>query len=300
MRKVVAGPKSGVKPDVVIKASQDPHLRARILSSRPLPGVRAGSALVWHDRRLLVIQDDAFSVAWIDPDSGVMERVTLKGSGGALPKAQKPDFEAAFVGPGRAVTILGSGSADTRRHKASLDLDSSRVHVTDLGALFDAVEARIGIRPNIEGAVLSGEVLRLFHRGAGGGASATVDVARSALEGRGVELLGHAEFDLGRAGGVPLHFTDATAFGGRTLYLAVAEGTPNAIDDGPVVGAVVGFLGEDQARYAILEEPSGEGSCRKVEGIALDPARKTIWAVTDPDDPERPAELCEVALGGFF
>ncbi|MDI1446080.1 hypothetical protein [Polyangium sp. 6x1] len=284
----------------MIEASLDPHLRARIVSSRPLPGVRAGSALVWHDERLLVIQDDAFSVVWVDPASEAISRVTLEGSGEELPKSKKPDFEAAFVGPGRVVTLLGSGSADTRRHKASLDLDHGRVHVADLGPLFDAVEARLGARPNIEGAVLSGEVLRLFHRGAGRVASAIVDVARGALEGRGVELLGHRMYDLGFAGGVPLHFTDAAAFGGRTLYLAVAEGTPNAIDDGPVVGAAVGFFAGDRAKYAILEEPSGEGSCRKVEGLAFDPERKAIWAVTDPDDPERPAELCRIALDGFF
>ncbi|HVK67536.1 MAG TPA: hypothetical protein VM694_23785 [Polyangium sp.] len=284
----------------MIKASMDPHLRARILTSRPLPGVRAGSALVWHDERLLVIQDDAFSVVWVDPASGAMSRVRLEGSGEELPKPKKPDFEAAFVGPGRAVTVLGSGSAAVRRHKASVDLDSGRVQVTDLGPLFDAVEARIGVRPNIEGAVLAGEVLRLFHRGAGPGASATVDVAASVLHGRAVELFGHVLYDLGVAGGVPLHFTDAAAFGGRTLYLAVAEGTPNAIDDGPVVGAAVGFVAGEQARYAMLEEPSGEGSCRKVEGITFDPERKTIWAVTDPDDPERPAELCAIALEGFF
>ncbi|MDI1482331.1 hypothetical protein [Polyangium sp. y55x31] len=284
----------------MIKASPDSHLRARILASRPLPGVRAGSAVVWHDRRLLVIQDDAFSVVWVDPASGEMSRATLAGSGEELPKARKPDFEAAFVGPGRAVTVLGSGSAERRRHKASVDLDSGRVHVTDLGALFDAVEARIGVRPNVEGAVLAGEVLRLFHRGAGPRASAIVDVVGSVLEGRAVEVLGHAFYDLGFAGGVPLHFTDAAVFGGRTLYLAVAEGTPNAIDDGPVVGAAVGILAGDQARYAMLEEPSGEGSCRKVEGITFDPERKTIWAVTDPDDPERPAELCVIALEGFF
>ncbi|MDI3285054.1 hypothetical protein [Polyangium sp. 15x6] len=247
-----------------------------------------------------MIQDDAFSVVWIDPASGAMSRVTLEGRGEELPKARKPDFEAAFVGPGRAVTVLGSGSSDRRRHKASVDLDSGRVEVTDLGPLFDAVEARIGVRPNVEGAVLAGGVLRLFHRGAGPGASATVDVAGSVLEGRAVELVGHAFYDLGFAGGVPLHFTDAAAFGGQTLYLAVAEGTPNAIDDGPVVGAAVGFLAGEQARYTFLEEPSGERSCRKVEGITFDPARKTIWAVTDPDDPERPAELCVIALEGFF
>ena len=127
-----------------------------------------------------------------------------------------------------------------------------------------------------------------------------MDVARGALEGRAVEVLGHVSYDLGIAGGVPLHFTDAVVFGERTLYLAVAEGTPNAIDDGPVVGAAVGFFAGDEARYARLEDPSGEGSCRKVEGIALDPERQTIWAVTDPDDPERPAELCSITLEGFF
>ncbi len=284
----------------MIKASHDPGLRARILSARPLPGVRAGSALVWHDRRLLVIQDDASSAVWFDPDSGAITRVVLEGSGEALPKARKPDFEAAFVGPGRVVTILGSGSTEKRRQRATLDLDSGSVRMADVGPLFDAVEARIGVKPNIEGAVLSGEVLRLFHRGAGEVSSATVDVSVEALEGRGMLLLGHAWYDLGHAEGVPLHFTDATAFGEKTLYLAVAEGTPNAIDDGPIAGAVVGLLAGEHARYAILEEPSGEGSCRKVEGIVIDPGRGTIWAVTDPDDPDRPAELCSIVLEGFF
>lgn len=83
------------------------------------------------------------------------------------------------------------------------------------------------------------------------------------------------------------------------LYLAVAEDAPNAIDDGPVAGAAVGVLSNGRARYAMLEEQDGTPSRRKVEGIALDPATRAAYLVTDPDDPGRPAELLRVALEGF-
>jgi hypothetical protein len=83
------------------------------------------------------------------------------------------------------------------------------------------------------------------------------------------------------------------------VYLAVAEDTPNAVDDGPIVGAAIGILAGGKARFALLEEPDGTPSLRKVEGIAVDLETRTTFLVTDPDDPGRPAELCRVELRGY-
>jgi hypothetical protein len=80
------------------------------------------------------------------------------------------------------------------------------------------------------------------------------------------------------------------------VYIAAAEDTPNAIDDGPVVGAAVGLLDGDVARYALLEEPDGTRSPRKIEGITFDPETGTGWLVTDADDPAKPADLCAFTL----
>lgn len=284
----------------MIVAELSRSLRARILDSRALDGVRAGSALVWFGGRLLVVQDDAASAVWVDPRARSCQRVVIEGSGGALEKAAKPDFEAAFPAPDGAIRILGSGSTIARRRVARLDPTTCAARLVDCAPLYEAIAARLGVAPNIEGAVLvSLDVVRLFHRGSGADRSATVDVPFGALDGAAPAVLGATLYDLGDVGGVPLTFTDACPRGDRVVYIAAAEDTPNAIDDGPVVGAAVGVLDGERARYALLEEPDGAICRRKVEGVAFDPETGAGWLVTDPDDPELPAELCAFTIEGL-
>jgi hypothetical protein len=282
----------------MIVASKRPGLHARIATVVPLADVRAGSALVWHEGRLLVVQDDAASAAWVDVASGRTERLVFEGTGEQLEKSKKPDFEVAFLGPGRTATILGSGSSSRRRRAAVVDLDTNAVRIVDHGALFDSLENALGVVPNLEGGVIWQHRLRLFHRGAGADRSATVDVNLALLAGEPPRILAVTWFDLGHVNEVPLHFTDATCIGDRLVYLAVAEDTPNAIDDGPVVGAALGFLDDGGSTWTTLLEASGEASTRKVEGIAIDPKTGTIYGVTDPDDPGKPAELLTIELTG--
>ena len=284
----------------MLRAERDPALRARILSIEPLPGVRAGSALVFTKGRLLVVQDDALAVAWVDPRTSAIEHRTLEDHGGALVKAKKPDFESAFTATDGSITLLGSGSAKGRYRAASLDIaGGGGVRFHECAPLFDAIRARLGGEPNLEGAVRLGETLHLFHRGAGGEPCAIIEVSATAIGAEIVTLIALTLWDLGTAAGVPLTFTDAIECGESMVYLAVAEDTPNAVDDGPIVGAAIGILTGGVARFALLEEPDGTPSLRKVEGIAVDPETRTTFLVTDPDDPERPAELCRVALDGF-
>ena len=284
----------------MLQAERDPALRARIVSIDPLPGVRAGSALVFTGGRLLVVQDDALAVAWVDPRTGAVEHRVLEGEGGALAKAKKPDFESAFLAADGTITLLGSGSAKGRYRAASLDIaGGGGVRFLDCAPLFEAIRARLGGEPNLEGAVRLGETLHLFHRGAGGEPSAIIEVAAAAIGAPTVTLIALTLCDLGTAAGVPFTFTDAIACGESMVYLAVAEDTPNAVDDGPIVGAAIGILAGGKARFALLEEPDGTPSIRKVEGVAVDPETRTTFLVTDPDDPDRPAELCRVELQGF-
>ena len=284
----------------MLRAERDPALRARILSIDPLPGVRAGSALVFTGGRLLVVQDDALAVAWVDPRTGAIEHRALEGDGGAMVKAEKPDFESAFLAADGSITLLGSGSTNARYRAASLDIaGGGGVRLHDCAVLFEAIAARLGGAPNLEGVVRLGDTLHLFHRGAGGEPCAIIEVAARSIGAETVTLLALTLWDLGAAEGVPLTFTDAIACGGSMVYLAVAEDTPNAVDDGPIVGASIGVLRGGHARFTLLEDLDGTPCVRKVEGIAVDPETRATFLVTDPDDPERPAELCRVELSGF-
>ncbi|MEJ7734299.1 MAG: hypothetical protein WKG00_34530 [Polyangiaceae bacterium] len=175
--------------------------------------------------------------------------------------------------------------------------------VLEADALYDGVAATLGGTPNIEGAVLAGDRLLLLHRGAGGTAhSAVVSVAAAALGGAPPQASAAVRWDLGEVGGVPLTFTDAApavpAAPDAFVYLAVAEDTPNAVDDGPIAGAAVGVVRGTEGRWAPLLEPDGSPSKRKVEGVTLDVDGRGGWLVTDPDDAAAGADLCRLELGG--
>lgn len=95
-------------------------------------------------------------------------------------------------------------------------------------------------------------------------------------------------YDLGAVRGVALAVTDAVALpDGRLLVAAAAEDTPNAIDDGPVVGAALALL-DDERVLAVAAVPDGAAGPYKIEGLAirgLGPGGVSLIAVVDADDP---------------
>ena len=279
-----------------IVAVREERIAARITQSWPLPGVRAGSALLRVGDRLLAIQDDAFAAAWIDPATRKTTPLVLRGEGRELDKKTKPDFEAAFAHAG-LIWVLGSGSLPNRSSIARIDVNRRESVLLNALPLYGAVGRELGVVPNIEGAVPLADRLRLFQRGPGRSAKAnyTVDVPLDVLSGAAPKILAVANYDLGVLQGTFLAFTDAVALGKHVVYLAVAEDTADGIADGAIHGAAVGLIAGGQARWDVLNEADGSVSKRKVEGVALD-AGGGGWLLTDPDDAKKPAELCRVEL----
>ncbi len=98
-----------------------------------------------------------------------------------------------------------------------------------------------------------------------------------------------------------LTFTDvATRDATRLLFLAAAEASPDTVRDGVVVGTALGVIEGARARLTPIVDEQGAPFAAKAEGLALDPRDPSrAWVVLDRDDPELPAELCELALSGF-
>lgn len=286
-----------------IQASHDPDRRARIVAVHPLPGVRAGSGLLRVGQRLLAVQDDAWCVAWIKLPDLEIGLQALKGDGGPLPKERKPDFEAALSLPDGPIYLLGSGSLANRCDVVRIDPSRAVVGYAERPAIHDCVRGalRLAGRPNIEGATVACNRLRLFHRGVGASRSAWVDLPVAVLDGTTPEALAWQEVDLGQIDGVACHFTDAAPVGAdHTMFLATAEDTDDAITDGPVVGSVIGWIDESGnvpvVGWTRLFEADGQPSVRKAEGLAVDDDGNGGWLLTDPDDTGRAAELCRVVL----
>ncbi len=289
------------------QTSHEPARRARIVAVHPLPGVRAGSGLLRFGDRLLAIQDDAWCVVWIALPGLERKEQPLKGDGAPLPKKHKPDFEAAVSVSDGSIHLLGSGSTSNRCGVVRIDPDHLTVHLTERPDIHDCVREALRLtgRPNIEGAVATGDRLRLFHRGVGAAHSAWVDLPLATLEGAAPRVQPRAlawhEFDLGQLEGVPCHFTDAATIGADlTMFLATAEDTDSAIADGPVVGSIIGQIHESHAAPLVswtrLLEADGQPSRRKAEGLAVDDDGRGAWVLTDPDATHGVAELCRVMM----
>lgn len=252
--------------------------------------------------------------------------------GGRGNKQHKLDLEALVRladDRGPIVLALGSGSGPARERAVLVRLDQEppEVRVVEVPALYAALRAHPLLvtnhaELNLEGAALVPDVtpdqapdqgrghavVRLFQRGNGrGGVDATFDLDARALlahlEGSGPlpPFLAARRWDLGtvatgEGARVRLTFTDACTWRGRICVVAAAEASPNAWDDGEVVGAAFGVLDEDGARLTPLLDERGEPFVGKPEGLALDDAGEQGFIILDPDDPTAPAELCTIVV----
>lgn len=332
MREVEAVEDGGLSARVVSRtpllyaAGADPR------QDRP-PHVRAGSSLAWVEGRLAVVQDDANFVALVDPATLRAAAVPLPaGHGGKRQfddargtKAHKLDLEACVSVPGEGGDLLvafGSGSTPRRERVALLEGWSGgelAVSLRDASALYAMLRGRedfAGSELNLEGAVWMEGRVRLFGRGNGAPrrgiapTDATCDLEWEALRAYLLdperapppEPRGVVRYRLGALDGLRLGFTDAALAGGRLLFSAAAEDSPDAVRDGRVAGSALGvFDAPDRVRWTVLRGADGAPLADKVEGLALPPGGGgRAWVVVDRDDPDAPSELCEVALGGVW
>jgi hypothetical protein len=99
-------------------------------------------------------------------------------------------------------------------------------------------------------------------------------------------------FDLGRERGVAIGFTDACGIGDRCVFIAAAEASANAIDDGGVLANVIGVIDGDHvrvARFVVSAKP--EALVMRDDDHA--------WMTTDPDRPELATTLYAVVISGI-
>jgi hypothetical protein len=293
------------------------------------PHVRAGSSLAWVGGRLALIQDDANFLALVDPVTAAVESITLPaGKGGVRQfddlrgnKKHKLDLEACVTVDGGA-TLLAFGSGSTERREKLLmargvGSGAPEVALVELPALYQLLRATPGFAPgrlNIEGVVQMGGRLRFFGRGNGKErdgvkpVNATCDLPLDALLRHAADPdrvappapLDVIQYELGDLDAVPLGFTDATVVGSEIVYSAAAEASPDAVDDGAVMGSALGVIDAGgRARWAPLKDERGALFAGKVEGVVAAGDGSGFYIVLDADDPKAPSELCVVEAKGL-
>ena len=336
-----------------VRALADDGLGARIVRRLPMryaagadaehdrpAHVRAASGLAWLGDRLAVIQDDAAFVALVDPATGSAEAITLPGgTDGARQfddtrgnKHAKLDLEALVRVPaaeGALFVAFGSGSMPPRETILLVSFAGEDVRLGSRAAIavhpargfyaeLRGAPGFAGSDMNVEGALYTGGVVRLFGRGNGAaiGSARPMNASCDVDWGDLRSYLGSssatpppprhiAQYDLEGIDGLALGFTDATVVGkGMVLYAAAAEASPDARRDGDVRGSALGVIRggpAESARWTTVRDEEGHIFRGKIEGIALDKRNShRVLAVVDSDDHTEPSELLELALSGAW
>jgi hypothetical protein len=281
--------------------------------------VRAASGLRAVGNEFVVLQDDVSALALAQRNGrarplllpiapGAPRRFSPTAAG----KRGKLDLEALLRLPDQRLLALASGSRPTRERIAlgTAQGDFVLLEAPELYAALRACQGFAGSELNLEGAELVADRVRLLQRGNGakragcGPHNAWLDLDLGALlchleAGGPLPALGQpTRCDLGREAGVPLGFTDAArAPDGRLCFLAAAEASDDAVDDGACLGSWIGWFEGSALRVTRVLEPDGQPTRRKLEG--LDFAADGAWVCADPDDPERPALLSRLELPGW-
>jgi hypothetical protein len=168
-----------------------------------------------------------------------------------------------------------------------------------------AYSGALSLWPDVADEVDSGNEIWFFHRGNTGPRDPGPTIVRFAKTPLLRWLLGNGpvpdarsvgRVELGDIDGVPYGFTDAIGVGDHAYYLAAAEDSPNAIDDGRVLGSQLGVIRGAEFRVAPLVV---DGVAVKAEGLAFMPGHpQRAWVAIDPDAIDQPARLLEVELVG--
>jgi hypothetical protein len=276
--------------------------------------VRAASAVRRFGDRLVIVQDDVDALAVLEM-SGVVRPVLLparltgqrvfdKASGN---KRHKLDLEACVLLADGRLVAFGSGAKPMRERLMVWSPGEPPVTI-DAAALYMEVREAVTsneLRLNIEGVVICGPLLKLFHRGNDKkrGASAPTNTIAELDLARFVRWLDGAapsprvasvtDVDLGAVGDVPFSFTDAVALDAeRVIVLACAEDSKSALTDGAVLGARVGLLDEHGVRLVDIHEAGGARMHLKLEGIERRPGTECEFdVVVDVDRPAVPAQI---------
>lgn len=298
------------------------HVRDLDLQEPPQKGrpahLSAASGLVRAGDFLYVVADDELHLG-VFPATGKQPGVLLRLKAGELPDAQaarkaaKPDLESLVMlapsshYPHGALLAMGSGSRSNRRIGFLIELAEQGAAINtprsvELSAVFAAIAGQVQ-EINIEGAMISGDRLRLLQRGnKGAGRNAVIDLkcehlARQLHHGviEQVELQHIAWFDLGDVQGVPLCFSDGVALADDSIvFTSVAEDTDDNYADGRCVGAAVGIINANGNLRTLrrLARPL------KIEGIEARVDGNVVHTllVTDADNPQVPASLYATEL----
>ncbi|ALI98453.1 hypothetical protein DC20_04985 [Rufibacter tibetensis] len=283
-----------------------------------LEGIPSASGIERVGDQYYVIGDDSPYLFTLDKNFKVVNKVQLFEASsvveGRIPKPVKPDLEAITLvtleGGQPCLLIVGSGATQPRNTGFLVPVTRSGLGkpiTIDLTPLYDQLRANKAVTGqaalNIEGLAADEEYLYLLQRYAPGGQNVLITYNMESIT---PYLLGQEKapkpsevknWALPDISQIKTGFSGmTTALGGRMLFTASAEETPNAVLDGEIYGSLVGLLqahphdteGPAKPQVAVpITEQDGTLYKSKIESICIsgqDRSDLTAVCVADNDN----------------
>lgn len=237
-----------------------------------IAGVGAASGLVYSDSTLYLVSDNASYIYLYDIKTETLKKelIFIVERGEMLEninKKTKPDFEA-IAKHNDTLYIFASGTTPKRETLGVFDLTTKKTEIQNLSALYSKMRTAANLDANnlnIEGALYHKGSWLLFQRGNGTQQKNGLFVIEG-LEVAKAEKISFYEISLPSINNVPYTFTDAVLVDKGIYFLATAENTVSAYEDGEVLGSLVGRLSADGYDVTYTRKISGT---HKFEGLTL-------------------------------
>lgn len=284
-------------------------LSLEVLDTRVLHEVPGGSGIIKAGEHYYIIGDNSPFLYKTDSSFRVISKIPIYANkDSVIPKHLKPDFEAIENIKDEEIIVFGSGSKSPVRDvflRIFLK-DNLRVKTYSISGLYSHLKSLKELENkelNIEAAAYSGDRLYLFNRKPNLIFMFFYADLIKYVEGEaGLPDIEIMIFKLPSINGIEAGFSGAAAYKDipRIYFTASVENTPNAYDDGEILGSFAGSIEiiknklSDKIQYALLNTPSPV----KVESVAVEkmssPDDVNLVLVTDSDGKESLVYRCRL------
>lgn len=289
------------------------NFKIEILNWQILEEIPSASGMAKMKHDFFVIGDDSPFLFRLDRDFNLISKSLINSAekmvGSTIPKIGKADFEAMEMVSDTELLILGSGSKSPMRDvcvKVILGEEITNEEY-DISLFYESLknlEIMKGYELDIEALAFKNNMLYLFNRGRNIIFSVSymkfIDYCKT---GKNIPEVQSQLLALPKLKNLEAGFSGATAVEGLPYFIftAAVEDTPNAYDDGEILGSFLGIMrledGVFKNNFFIQEIPS-PGFPLKVESVVVDKiissTQNEVVLVTDNDG--QPSQILRAKL----
>lgn len=229
-----------------------------------IAGIGATSGLVYINNLLYIVSDNStFLYQYTISENRLFKIKLFENSQESIVKKDKADFEVLTFFDNK-LYLFGSGSTKNRNRRVAYSIENKALKEKDLSKIYKRLTNKISITAcelNIEGVIITPEITYFFQRGNSVNALNGIFCYERMTKNVVFNLI-----TLPKINEIEATFTDAILIEETIYFLAAAENTNSAYDDGEIMGSFIGTINLNTLKLIDCIQISDKN---KFEGLTL-------------------------------